>query len=109
MGHKVNPEYKRLFEEKPWYMRIFTHIQFSWWIAQSNVRHYFMKQPVSVIAKDDMAESIKDDIEFGYDLEMIYGKIMQGSYGNKTIDEKYDWFRQNEINWKEYLQRQKVK
>jgi hypothetical protein len=37
-------------------------------------------------AEKRVAKCIKDDIEFGYDLEMIKGKIKTGSYVGSSVE-----------------------
>ncbi len=93
---------------RPWYEKVYTSIRIFLLMARSSARYYFMKFPKNIDAKNDVVTDIKDDIEFGYDVEMIYNKIMNGSYGNEPIDKKFNHFENEGIDWKSFLKRKKV-
>ena len=54
-----------------------------------------MQDEINIKAKNDMAEQIINDIEFGYGLKMIYNKIIAGNYGNEPIHVKENLFEQD--------------
>ena len=83
-------------EKRPWYEKLWSNLQLRFMLMSSRVKNVFFNMPANIEARNDIALHIKDDIEFGYTSEMIYGKIMNGSYGNSPISEKENWFKQEE-------------
>ena len=98
----------RGISNRPWYEKLWTSIYMFFMFSKSSAKYYFMGMHENILAKNDVVENIKDYIEFGYDLEMIYNKIMNGSYGNEAIDEKKDWFKIHGIDWKAYIRKGKI-
>ncbi len=107
-GNSIMDELLKNLNDRPFYEKWFSALCLRIWMIKSNALYWFMKTPKNIAGKNEIALSIKDDIEFGYDLEMIYGKIMEGCYGNDVVDEKKDWFKKHGIDWKEYMGKQKV-
>jgi len=101
-GSNIMDEMLNDFRNRPFYDRWIIKLCFKFYMFKSHALYFFGRLPINTKVYNDMAWTIKDDIEFGYDLEMIYGKIMYGSYGNKKIPEDYDWFLKNNIDWKSW-------
>lgn len=75
---KLNQE----LNNRPWYQKLWTRIIFFHWICNNDVLHVIMKKPINQKAIDQTANWIKDDLEFGYTVDMIYDKIKLGNYDN---------------------------
>jgi hypothetical protein len=95
------------WNNRPFYQKLWTSILFFFMSAKGEVMYYFFGARKNQQAIDHVITHIKDDIEFGYDLDIIYNKIMNGAYYNTPIDPKHDHFETNGIDWEIYLDRQK--
>lgn len=96
-------------EDRPWWQKLYASYKTAKWMIHCHVRAAVMSAPISIDAANDVAYAIKDDIEFGYDVDMIYNKIMYGSYGNTKLSTKHDWFRKHGISWSVFLDSQGIR
>lgn len=85
--------------DRAWYKRWYMNFKVFKYFLRLTVRYILTGNRKWIDASDDVAELIKDDIEFGYDLNMIYVNILNGNYNNTPIPEKYDWFKKHDMNW----------
>lgn len=96
----------RELNERPWYSKLYANIKTSFWIVRCTLHHIIGENAYAKYGSTSTAEMIKDDIEFGYDLDMIYSKILHGNYNNKPCPKKRDWFTKHDIKWDFFLDRQ---
>lgn len=75
-------------DKRPWYERWYSNFSLRKMILDNSVRNKFSKRPENLKTRNDVCLHILDDLEFDYDADMIYGKIISGSYGNTPIDPK---------------------
>lgn len=75
-------------KNRPWYEKLWSRIIITHWMCTSTVRYYILNEPKERKVIDITVDWIKDDIEFGYDAEAIYSKIINGSYNNTPRKEE---------------------
>jgi len=95
-------------DRRPFYIKWFSKLKMFNLDCRSFAAYYFFRKPKNVLASNRTVSYIKDDIEFGYDLEMIYNKILYGAYDNDPYEPEDDWFETNKIDWKIYLNKKRV-
>jgi hypothetical protein len=75
---------REILNKSTWHERLLFRIGMYFYMIKHAIRAYFLSLPKNVDGANHSCEAIKDDIEFGYTPEMIYGKIIYGNYGNEA-------------------------
>lgn len=96
----------RELDERPWYSKLYANIKTSFWIVRCTLNHVIGENAYTKYGATYAADNIKEDIEFGYDLNMIYYKILHGNYNNRPYPKTRDWFSKHDIKWDFFLDRQ---
>jgi hypothetical protein len=72
-----------------WYSALFDRLQFWWWDHKMRVYWYRNSRPEFRAGKREVERQILNDIEFGYSVAMIQGKILARNYSESQPVESH--------------------